>query len=127
MCDCEIITTEDGRGKIREKANQQPIAQAITPYGLDPKIQTPQKQIVKQKENATKHSISKENNSVHAKLLLTKDYAIIGSSNFTQNSINKEHEFIEVIDRNCHPEKHKKLRQFFEQIWRRSTKINGGK
>lgn len=123
-CDtCQTFTTEEGRYRIKQIANQKPIVYALTPFGLDSQIQTPQKQIVREPEYANKHSIARLNNSVHGKLLLTRDYAIHGSCNFTENSIQNQHEIIHVTCRKCEPERYESMKNFFEQLWRRSTEI----
>lgn len=67
---CQTFTTEDGRHKIKQIANQKPILYALTPFGLDPQIQTPQKQIVRDPDYANEYSITRINNSVHGKLYL---------------------------------------------------------
>lgn len=119
---CQTFTTEDGRHKIKQIANRKPILYALTPFGLDPQIQTPQKQIVRAPEYANEYSITRINNSVHGKLLLTRDYAIHGSCNFTENSIQNQHEIIHVTCRNCDPERYETMKRFFDQLWKRSTK-----
>lgn len=119
---CQTFTTEDGRHKIKQIANQKPILYALTPFGLTPQIQTPQKQIVRDQEYANEYSITRINNSVHGKLLLTRDYAIHGSCNFTENSIQNEHEIIHVTCRNCDSDRYEAMKNFFEQLWERSTK-----
>lgn len=125
MCECGecgIFTTEQGRHKIIETANQQQIIYAMTPFGLDDRIKTPQKQIVRKKEYENEYSITRINQSLHAKLLVTKDYVIHGSCNFTSNSIENEHELIHITSKKCDQDSYKKAKKFFETVWRRSTK-----
>lgn len=123
MCKCQTLTTEQGRHKIIEKANKEKPIYGLTPYGLDNRIKHPQKQIVKNAEYSNKYSKTRKNTSTHAKIILNKKYAITGSTNFTTNSIQNEHEIIQIIHKECHPEKYQTIKNFFETMWQRSEKV----
>lgn len=117
-----VLSTEDSRHKIKEIANNQQTIYGITPFGLSQQIKEPQYQIVREQENASKYSITRTNKSIHAKILLTKDYVMHGSCNFTENSIQNEHEIIQVTPKKGYEKQYRKFKQFFETVWRRSQK-----
>jgi len=122
-CKCQTITTEDGRHKITEALTKHKPVYGITPFALANAIQAPQKQIVRKNKYQRTYSKTRKNKSIHAKLILTKETAITGSCNFTTNSIQNEHEFVEITCKHCHPDKYRKYKEFFETIWNRSQEI----
>lgn len=127
-CNCKTFTTEEGRHKITQaiaEANKGKITYAAAPYGLTSRLKDPQKLITTEKRFDKTYSKTRLNDSLHAKLLFYRteeSYKVIhGSGNFTENSIQNQHEIYNITCRSCHPQRFNTLFQFFQKIWKRST------
>lgn len=117
------FTTEDGRHKIKEIANSERTIYGITPFGLSEQIKAPQKQIVRKKKYQRKYSLTRVNSNVHAKLLLTNNFILHGSCNFTENSIQNQHEIIHLTPKQTAPKQYNNIKKYFETLWERSTEV----
>lgn len=121
----KIITTEDGRGLIRNAIMEitQP-TKIIAPFGYSPRfpISFLTKIIMQHPQyNPQNIGVAKYSNKIHLKLILGmikngSPIAVMGSCNFTENSITNMHEILIITTRS---EDITKLEALFDRIWDR--------
>lgn len=114
------ITTEEGRHKINEIINSKQPIYGATPFGTSDSIKDPQKQIVRNPRYSSEYSLTRVNTNLHAKFIVSREWVATGSCNFTENSIQNQHEIVNVIPKSHHPKRYKKYKDFFETLWNRS-------
>lgn len=116
-----IITSRPEIAKVLRKAQN---TKVLAPFGIKSEYFDGGKIITRQGSEPI-YGKRRQNAKLHAKLMLTRDEAIIGSCNFTQNSVQRQHEIVAVIPRTAHPVAYEALDRFFSKIWRGSTEFSG--
>lgn len=119
-CNCLTFTTNDGRNKLFDLIGEKEIRFAAAPFGLSDDLPLPEQMIVRDQEHLSPIVETRLNQQLHAKFLVTEQFVVHGSSNFTDNSLRHEHEVFTVTYRDCCEQQYETFISFFKDIWHRS-------
>ena len=110
----EIISTDDGRHKLKEALEQiAPITKLIAPFGINDTW------IINLFDENIKKITKGSSNNEHRKVAIGKNGAIFGSWNFSEGSRLFKHELIAICEKGS--KEYNKLNEMFDRIWMRTN------
>lgn len=130
-----MMTSAGNRKLIREWLDEINPRKILAPFGFNPEyFNTYQRRNDRQNKIGQKTKIitrprheprigkRRKNSNLHAKAIIGQKMVITGSCNFTTNSVEREHELVHRIQKQ---KEIKKVEEFFDKIWEKSTEFKG--